>query len=928
MNENARRFQGAGRWSAAVVALAASLVAAPAFGDGWEHGMGDVPVLGRDPGEQYAPAVAAGDSGYLVAWVDFFDLIGGSSYRDIRAARVTADGAPIDGDEPGFSLGFAPVNSGLDGPTVAFGGASYLVAWNDKMTIQTALVAPSGPSPLLATASFPDNGAVELFPVAARAGSTFVVAWLEEGFGYSLRGARIDANGGSLALGEPFTIAELTLQPPLKFKPALACAGADCLVVFSDLGVNHVYGAFIAADNTVAPPFLISNDAADPLQPASGEQTFPAVAFDGQSYLVAWAGVSDQGELESHVRGARVDLSGAVLDPGGVEIAALGSFPQIAARAGSPALVTWASPIVVESIHTARVADTAAGLTVLDPGGAPLQIQGSYPDGKPVPVALDSTGAEALAVCSAKNGAAIRRDLFGSIVETSPALTSTPAASVIAHNWNHQLGPVVTFFSQANSSPPNGYLVVWRDSTYSASFFDGATGLGGARLDAQGDVVSTHPMTPPGAVFESAILSSAAGPDNMLVGWLDTDPFVMGAMNVRAVLVNPSGELASPSPILIPTGDSESEQSATSLSAAFDGSAYVLVWSTGDRVRASRVSAGGDVLEADVEIYGDPMQGTSVRNLVSAYVGSGDFLTVWSDGSGVFCKSFSTASDQISVSSGDPKRLVDLISDSPTPAVAYDGAGAALVVGQKSNALYGTRISKSCDSLDGGFPIAQASSIDNPRVIFDGSSYLAVWQSGNAMYGAWISRDGIAHASSGFLVAEKDGLLGIPVLASDGAGRSLVAFTRSHFTHEDNSQFDVNRVRVKLIENDCELPEPVSCQPENPCLAGGSCDPQTLKCLPPSARPDGVPCPEGLCIGGECVPGSTLPLIPESGGSSGGSANPFESEGGCACEAAVGAGRRGGSGLFIAALIAIGATAKLGRGRCGRPARSARSRHK
>jgi hypothetical protein len=670
----------------------------------------------------------------------------------------------------------------------------------------------------------------------------------------------------------------------------------------------------------VGPPFLISNDAADPLQPADGEHRFPAVAFDGQSYLVAWARVSYPGALQSHIRGARVDLSGAVLDPGGVEIAALGSFPQIAARAGSPALITWLSSFT-GTILMAPMADTAAGLTLLEPGVAPFLTQGDSPDSRPAPVALDSTGAEALAVCSATTGAGHRRDIFASTVETSPALTSLPSASVIAHNWNHQLGPAVTFFNQANSSPTNGYLVVWRDSAYTGLLFPKATGLGGARLDAEGDVVSKHQMAPDGAVFESAILSSAAGPDNMLVGWLDVDPYFIDALNVRAVLVNPSGELASPSPILIPTDDSKNWQVAPSLSAAFDGSAYVLVWSTGDRVRASRVSAGGDVLEADVEIYGDPTQVTSVRNLVSAYAGSGDFLTVWSDDSGIFCKSFSTASDQISVSGGDPKRLVNLISGSLTPAVAYDGAGAALVVWQKTvgngATLYGTRISKSCDRLDEGFPIAQGISFNNPRVIFDGSSYLAVWQNDNAMYGAWISRDGIAHASSGFLVAEQDGLLGNIGIASDGAGRSLVAFTRAHFTHEDNSHFDVNRVRVKLIENDCELPEPVSCQPENPCLAGGSCNPETLHCSPPTARPDGVPCAEGLCIGGECVPDSSLPLSPEPSGSSGGSANPFEDEGGgCSCEA-VGAGRRGGAPveLFVAALVAIGAAAKPGRRR-------------
>jgi hypothetical protein len=944
MDRNAWWFQSAvRRAAAAAVGLAGSLIVGTAIGDEPEHGITE-PVLRDDPGDQYAPSIVAGDLGYLVTWVDRSvqeTLL--PPHRYIRGARVAPNGAPVTGDEQGFSLGSA-WSSGpsdfLDGPSVAFGGGSYLVAWTSIPIIQMALVAPSGPSPVLVTASLPYNEVLRFYPVVARADATFVLVWIEtkDGMAYSLRGARVDATGGSLTLGEPFSIAELTLEQGASFllRPALACADAGCLAVYSDSVVNNIYGAFIKSDNTVLPSFLISGDVADPQKPQDGQQVFPAVAFDGTNYIVVWMSLGPDGFEMASVRGTRVDLNGAVLDPGGVEIASLGTIPQISARAGSPALVTWATPVALGLSSRAARIDTATGITLLPPGSIPLDTMWQEADGLQVPVALDSTGMEGLAVSSVVPFGPIptdtpRRDILVSTVETSPALSVT-AATTISKNWNHQMGPAVTSIgNNPNSSKGNGYLVVWKDSDYNGAG-DGLAGLAVSRLNDKGKALPvSQPVSIDMSIKYAATLSVAAGPDNILIGWIESDPpFIGKPLSLQAALASHDGEIVSLTPIPISTGEVLSGSDRPDLSAAFDGSAYVLVWSTGNHVRASRLSAGGDVLEAGVlvhEVSPQDQQG-SVWNVASAYAQGGDFLTFWSNDIGIFCKGFSTVSDKIILSSSDPKMLAELSSSTKTElAVAYDPDGAALLVWRNNtpkgnNDLYGTRVSKSCESLDGGFPIAQGDTYkENPRVIFDGESYLAVWRESSAIYGAWISRNGIPHASSGFPVAEAGGYMGEPAVATDGAGRSLIAFSRSHFTDDETGlRFDVDRVRVKLINNDCKYPDVVSCQPEDPCFVGGVCNPETLNCSPSSPQPDGAPCPGGLCIGGDCVPDSILPASSGASVGASGGGNPIEGDGGCACEA-VGAGRRGGApaGLF-AAIAALLATSRAGRARRGRSA--------
>ena len=68
------------------------------------------------------PAIAEGTSGYLVAWTDYRNW---PDWGDIYAARLDLDGNPV-----GAAIPLAVGPGSQEGPSVAFDGTAYLVAWS------------------------------------------------------------------------------------------------------------------------------------------------------------------------------------------------------------------------------------------------------------------------------------------------------------------------------------------------------------------------------------------------------------------------------------------------------------------------------------------------------------------------------------------------------------------------------------------------------------------------------------------------------------------------------------------------------------------------------------------------------------------------------------------------------------------------------
>src|SRR5688500_17818968 len=108
--------------------------------------------------------------------------------------------------------------------------------------------------------------------------------------------------------------------------------------------------------------------ASDPVNvPAAGFQVSPAVAFDGQNYLVVWMDGRNPTNHSWDIWGTRVTPSGTILDPVGIPI---GTTPvehtdPAVAFGGGTFLVVWGGQAnAVSDIHGARVGPDGS---VLDP---------------------------------------------------------------------------------------------------------------------------------------------------------------------------------------------------------------------------------------------------------------------------------------------------------------------------------------------------------------------------------------------------------------------------------------------------------------------------------------------------------------------------------------------------------------------------------
>jgi hypothetical protein len=107
--------------------------------------------------------------------------------------------------------------------------------------------------------------------------------------------------------------------------PAMVFGGAGHLVVWSDIRPDPViyrdsdiYGARVDVSGTVLDPDGIVISTADNMQ------VDPAVAFDGENYLVIWGDARNSPPF--NIYGARITVSGAVLDADGIKISAAASY--------------------------------------------------------------------------------------------------------------------------------------------------------------------------------------------------------------------------------------------------------------------------------------------------------------------------------------------------------------------------------------------------------------------------------------------------------------------------------------------------------------------------------------------------------------------------------------------------------------------------
>ncbi len=170
---------------------------------GEKVGVRKMDPAGKEWIRKFDPAVAFDGVNYLVTWVDFYGDFSGY-WVNIAGARVTPDRNVL-GKLGLTGGGFYGTRSW---PSLVFGGSTYLVVWNDGLTVRGGRVTRdgSGLDPNGLTLSAPDAH----FSVDAFDGTNYLAVWDN---GVDVFGSRVTQEGGLLD-GNGFQITRNGPPPP------------------------------------------------------------------------------------------------------------------------------------------------------------------------------------------------------------------------------------------------------------------------------------------------------------------------------------------------------------------------------------------------------------------------------------------------------------------------------------------------------------------------------------------------------------------------------------------------------------------------------------------------------------------------------------------------------------------------------------------
>ena len=312
-------------------------------------------------GNQVRPALVRTGTGLLLGWQEARK----ESTTDVYAARISGTGTVL--DPTGFPVLEAPLAQG--DVAMATNGAGFLVAWSDarnrdvvgtRLSATTTVLDPAG-----VTLSLAPNS--ETQPAVAFDGTNYLVAWQDNrGETLDIYGVRVSGSGAVL---DPVAI-PIAVAPRPQLSPAVAFDGTNYLVIWEDrrlTGVGDIFGTRVSKAGEVLDPSGLM------LAVSGGAQESPAVAFDGTNYLVVWSGW--EGTSTTDIKGVRVSPSGSVLDAAYIPICTNARYQRVPAVAfnGENYLVVWTdSPNDGTSdLYGARVS----------PGGAVLDAAGLLIDG-------------------------------------------------------------------------------------------------------------------------------------------------------------------------------------------------------------------------------------------------------------------------------------------------------------------------------------------------------------------------------------------------------------------------------------------------------------------------------------------------------------------------------------------------------------------
>ncbi|WP_224241656.1 Ig-like domain-containing protein [Hyalangium gracile] len=579
--------------------------------------LGSPLLVSSATGNQLAPALAFDGTNFLAVWQDER-----AGQGDIYGARISSAGTLL--DSTGIAISTTPQLQA--NPTVEFNGTSYLVVWEDYRNASTGTdlfgarvalngtVLDSAGLPLFALASNQTQ------PALTRQGTQYLLAWQDLRSGSNdVYAARLNSAGVVQdAAGLPLMVA-----PGEQSTVAVASNGTTPLVTWGDARTLDIVGTRVSADGTVLDPSGVT------ISLATNSETSPAVAFDGTNYLVVW---QDNRGSGFDLYGVRVSASGTVLDATGLLISGSTGHQRNPAVAfdGNNYLVVWEDTRNGPSsdIFAARVSPSG---TVLDANGLPL-CQRFSPQEHPA-VAFDGNN---YLVVWADAGTSAARDIYGTRVSrtgtvldtafvgisTDASDQATPALAfdgtnylVVWNDWRNNstadvygarvtragavldaTGVLLAGGTEAQADPAvafdgTNYLLVWSDyqSFPSSNLYARRVRTAGTPLDSSPITVSSAPghQQRPSVVYDGA---------SFLVAWQDERG---GAgVDLYAGRVSRTG-------------------------AVLDGEGFILSAGTADETSVTLASGGTQGLLAVYQVT-DASLGSNVQRLKARRLSPGD----------------------------------------------------------------------------------------------------------------------------------------------------------------------------------------------------------------------------------------------------------------------------------------------------------------
>lgn len=515
---------------------------------------------------------------------------------------------------------------------------------------------------------------------------------------------------------------------------------------------SDIYGTRVDGSGNVLDPEGIG------IATTTNTQTSPSIAFDGTNYMIVWQEWRSGSAWD--ICCARVNQSGAVLDPNGILVATGMDWQESPSIAfgGTNYLVVWQAD---ENIVCSRVHQNG---NVLDPGGIP----GSTATDDQVNPSVVFTGNNYLVVWQdARNGGPYHADIYGARVSQAGAVLD-PTGIAISTAAASQGSPSASFDG-------TNIFVAWGDTRSGIS-----VDIYGARVDQSGNVLDPSGIAISVAAYSERSPALAYGGTNHLVVWEDFRN--ASRPDIYCARVHQNGNVLDSMGIAVSIGANAQTYPAI----AFDNTNYLIVWSdncnslTWD-IYAARVDQSGVVLDAASIFVSMGMQLPASPSV--AFDGT-NYLIVWERDSDVYGARINRAGIVL-----DPDAIAIVTNDKHqwSPSVAFDGTNYLVVwadqylLGRPYSDIYGTRVNQAGIVLDAnGFAIS-AAAYDQlyPCVAFDGMNYLVVWQDERGgdnpdIFGSRVTPSGIVLDPGGVAISTASYAQKHSTIAFDGTNYLIV----------------------------------------------------------------------------------------------------------------------------------------------------------